>query len=108
MTTDMLTDIDRAASVSLTTAGEVRAAWLEAIQALNDATGTFDASRIRPTLDEGVRHGSEIGALFRELSQSGAARAIDITESGNAEHRATHSLIRVWKLSRRVWPERVA
>lgn len=104
--TDLLDELDAMARTSvLPTPVDIRSAWLEAIQEMNDATGSFDAARIRPTMPEEFAHGSEIGNLFRHLSQSGAARVIDVIESGNTEHRAAHSLIRKWTLTRRVFPE---
>lgn len=101
---DLLDHLDANARLSATVPGEIRDAWLEGIQAVNDRDGDFDAARVRVTLPEGVRHGSEVGNLFRHLSQSGAAVMIGTCPSGYREHRASTTIIKRWTLTRQIWP----
>ena len=101
---DLVDELDASARLSLTVPGEIRAAWLWGCQFVANRDGDFDARRVREVLPESVRHGSEVGALFRHLSKSGAAVMVGTCASGYSEHRAATTIIKRWALTRAVWP----
>jgi len=106
---DLLDELDAMARTSFTVPGEIRAAWLEAIQAISDRDGDWDSGRVRVWLDSrGMEwaHGSQSGATVTALVRSGAA--VDTGRMallGNTKHRAGKRRVPVYRLTRRVWPE---
>ena len=106
---DLLDELDAMARTSFTVPGEVRNAWLQGIQAVADRDGDFDSGRVRSWLDaQGATwaHGPESGACITGLVRSGAAVwSGRMAELGNVEHRAGGRLVKVYRLTRRVWPE---
>jgi len=106
--TDLLDELEMSASVSLTTPGEIRAAWLEAIQAVADRDGDFCSGRVRAWLDaRGMAwaHGPQSGSTVAGLVRSGAAVDTGRMETlGNTKHRAGKRKTPVYVLTARVWP----
>lgn len=101
---DLLDLLDANAALSLTTPGEVREAWLAAVQVVADRDGDFDSGRVRDVVPEWA-HGPESGALITGLVRSGRAVWTGrLTELGNAAQRAGSRLVKVYRLTERVWP----
>ena len=109
---DILDELDASAKLSLTVPGEIRAAWLQGMQAVDDRDHDWDSGRVRAWLDErGMTwaHGPEAGSTVTAVVRSGAAvwtgeRAL----LGNTAQRAGNREVRVRKLTRRVFPEATA
>lgn len=100
---DLLDLLAASAATSFTTAGEVREAWLAAIQAISDLDGDWDSGRVRDRLPEWA-HGAESGAVVTGLVRSGAAVWTgQMATLGNTEQRAGSRLVKVYRLTTRVW-----
>lgn len=102
---DLLDLLDADAALSTLTPGQVRAAWLAAIQAVNDRDGDWDSGRVRAMVPHWA-HGPESGAVVTGLVRSKAARWTGRMDTlGNTEQRAGGRLVKVYALTRNVWPE---
>lgn len=105
---DLLDELDAMARTSLTVPGEIREVTLAAIQSVSDRDGDWGFGRVRVLLPEWA-HGSVSGATVTGLVRSGAAVWTGRREPlGNFGQRAGDREVKVYRLTRRVWPEQVA
>lgn len=105
----ILSDLDLNARTSLTVPGEIRSKRLEAIQAVTDRDGTFDAGRVNEWLaDRGFNlAGPECGSTTNALVSRGIAVWTGrVAELGNTKNRNAHRLVKVYRLTRRVWDDK--
>ena len=109
---DRLDQLDANARLSLTVPGEIRAAWLQAAQAINDRDGNFGSGRIHRWLEEhdmGWAHSPNSGSTMTHLVRSHAAVWTGGHETlGNFAQRAGLREVKTYRLTRRVFPEATA
>lgn len=104
-TPDLLNLLDADAALSVLFPGDVRAAWLVAIQAVNDRDGDFGSGRVRAMVPHWA-HSPNSGSTVAGVVRSKAAYWTgDWEPLGNTEQRAGGRLVKVYRLTRNVWPE---
>lgn len=102
---DLLDMLEADAEQSALLPGRIRDEWLKAIQTINDRDGDFGSGRVIATVPEWAR-GPQSGSTVTGLVRSGAARWTGRWEPlGNYAQRAGDRQVKVYRLTRQVWPE---